>query len=240
MRKGSLRSNIVFEKEVPFHKLDLETSELDFAVSKSSIGKHTTLCARVFFFSQLRRPIELKFPGLLFYAWWDRPSEKNGLCQLPIVSSVFSVYTSWFGYNFNRFWKLHISLHGFKMNTVANGKNCWLWWYFLPNEAHYSSVISFLYYQCLFFFYTRAMDDRKTWLCDFYFQIFISIFSLLRYLAWIFFFKAPFFYASIRHMKPSSVAWEEPSAPTRKLPDSRSHSVCIIRCRCPGQNSSWT
>ena len=30
-------SNIVFEKEVIFYEFDLETSELDFEVSKSSI-----------------------------------------------------------------------------------------------------------------------------------------------------------------------------------------------------------
>ena len=34
---GSLLSNVVFEKEVIVHEFDFETSELDFAVSKSSM-----------------------------------------------------------------------------------------------------------------------------------------------------------------------------------------------------------
>ena len=65
MGRGSLWSDVVFEKEVIFQEFDFTTSELDFEVSKSSIWKHTTLCDKgVFSFigiSQLRWPIELKF-----------------------------------------------------------------------------------------------------------------------------------------------------------------------------------
>ena len=46
-------SNVVFKKEVIFHKFDFETSELDFEVSEASF---ITI-------SQLRRP------SLLFYAY---------------------------------------------------------------------------------------------------------------------------------------------------------------------------
>ena len=37
VRSGSLWSNVVFVKEVIFHKFDFETSSLEFEVSKSSI-----------------------------------------------------------------------------------------------------------------------------------------------------------------------------------------------------------
>ena len=37
VRNGSLRSNVVFKKEVIFHEFDFKTSELDVEVSKSSI-----------------------------------------------------------------------------------------------------------------------------------------------------------------------------------------------------------
>ena len=70
--------NVVHEKEVIFHEFDLETSELDFGVSKSRIWEHTTLCGKgVFSFiiniSQLRRPIEVKFSQtcVLFYAYFE-------------------------------------------------------------------------------------------------------------------------------------------------------------------------
>ena len=61
---------IVFEKEVIFQEFDLETSDLEFEVSISSIWRHTTLCDKVFFFiiiSQLRRPIELKFVQVCYF-----------------------------------------------------------------------------------------------------------------------------------------------------------------------------
>ena len=35
------------------------------------------------------------FTGLLFYTCWDTPSEKTGLRQLPIVSSVFNCGALW-------------------------------------------------------------------------------------------------------------------------------------------------
>ena len=66
VRKGSLWSNVVFEKEEIFHEFDFETSDLELEVSKSSKWKHTTSCDKVFFLSfivisQLWRLVELKF-----------------------------------------------------------------------------------------------------------------------------------------------------------------------------------
>ena len=79
-------SNVVFEKEVIFHKFDFETSELDFEVSKSSIWKHTTSCVFSFIIiSQLRRPIEVKRSQVfLFYAYVE-------IQQVRRLSSVNSV-----------------------------------------------------------------------------------------------------------------------------------------------------
>ena len=39
VRNGSLRSDVVFEKQVIFHEFDVETSSLELKVSKSSIMK---------------------------------------------------------------------------------------------------------------------------------------------------------------------------------------------------------
>ena len=50
------------------------------------------------------------FTGLLFYVCWDTPSEKTGLWQLPIVSTVFKAL---FGFR-NR----SIALH--KTNMTVN------------------------------------------------------------------------------------------------------------------------
>ena len=50
-------------------------------------------CFSVIIISQLRRPIELKFWQVCYFICscfcWDTPSEKTGLWQLPIVSTVF-------------------------------------------------------------------------------------------------------------------------------------------------------
>ena len=81
VRNGSLWSNVVFEKEI------IETSELDFEHRKA----HNFVWQGCFFlsFSQLRRPIGLKFSQACFvFIWWDTPSEKSGRWQLPIVSST--------------------------------------------------------------------------------------------------------------------------------------------------------
>ena len=97
VRNSSLWSDIVFEKSVIFHKFDFETSDLELEVSKSSIWLRTTSCyiKGVFFLSLLSR----NFDDLLnsnFHRFvilcicWGTPSEKNGLWQLPIVSSVFN------------------------------------------------------------------------------------------------------------------------------------------------------
>ena len=95
MRKGSLWSNVVFEKEGIFHVFDFETSELGFEVSKSSSWKHTTSCDKGIFssiiISQLQRPIEFKFSQVCYLVHWDTPSDKTGLWHLPKVSSVFKL-----------------------------------------------------------------------------------------------------------------------------------------------------
>ena len=71
MRNGSLWSDVIFEKEVIFHEFDLETSDLEFEVTKSSIWKHTTSCDQGVFsniiISQLWRPIELKFSQVCYF-----------------------------------------------------------------------------------------------------------------------------------------------------------------------------
>ena len=41
--------------------------------------------------SQLRRPAELKFSQVCYFMHFSRSSEKTGLWQLPIVSSVFTL-----------------------------------------------------------------------------------------------------------------------------------------------------
>ena len=58
---------------VIFHEFGFETSSLEFEVSKSSIGKHTTSCDEGNFssfivVSQPRRPIEFKFSQVCY---WD-------------------------------------------------------------------------------------------------------------------------------------------------------------------------
>ena len=72
MRKSSLWSNVVFEKEVIFHEFDLRAPKyLEFEVSKSSVSKHTTFCGKgVFTFiviSKLHRPLELKFSQVCYF-----------------------------------------------------------------------------------------------------------------------------------------------------------------------------
>ena len=96
MRNGSLWSNVVFAKEVIFHLFDLETSELDFEVLKSSIWKHTTSCDKGVFsciiMSQLGWPIGLKCSQVCYFMHMlSTPSKKTGLWQLPTVSSVFNM-----------------------------------------------------------------------------------------------------------------------------------------------------
>ena len=96
MRNGSLWSDKVFEKEVIFPEFDIETSDLEFEVSKSSEWKQTTLFDKgVFSFiiiSQLRRPIELKFSRVCYFMHYVEKHQLWRLVfdQLPIVSSVFN------------------------------------------------------------------------------------------------------------------------------------------------------
>ena len=92
VRNGSLWSAIFFEKEVIFHEFDIETSDLELEVSKSSVRKHTTLCDKdVFFLSLLSRNFDDWLSSnfhrfVILCICWDTPSEKTGLWQLPIVS----------------------------------------------------------------------------------------------------------------------------------------------------------
>ena len=86
MRKHYILTVIIFEFE-------FETSA---EVSNSNIWKHTTSCDKAGFsfiiLSQLRWPIEFKFSRVCYFCiCWDTPSEKTGLWQLPIVSSVFNL-----------------------------------------------------------------------------------------------------------------------------------------------------
>ena len=115
VRNRALWSNVVFKKEVIFHEFDLETSDLEFEVSKSSIWKHTSSC---FFFhtnSYLTTPVDQSSSNFhRFVIWcvcWDKtldtigncqrpvfslgvtPSENTGLWQLPKVSNVFKTLT---------------------------------------------------------------------------------------------------------------------------------------------------
>ena len=91
VRNGSLWSSVVFEKEVNFPEFDFKTSDL----SRNQPSKFTQLRVTretVFSFviiSQLRRPIELNFSQVCYFVHMLRYSEKTGLWQLPIVSSVF-------------------------------------------------------------------------------------------------------------------------------------------------------
>ena len=94
VRNGSLWGNVVFKKEVIFHQFDFETSELEFEAMKSRFWKHTTLCDKSVFFYKLSRnfnhQLSSNFHGfVILCTCWDTPSEKTGLWQLPIVSSVF-------------------------------------------------------------------------------------------------------------------------------------------------------
>ena len=83
------------KKKVIFHEFDFETSDSEFEVSKWSIWKHTTMCDNSVFssiiISQLRPPIELKFPHvfIFFLICWDTASEKTSLWQLSKVSRIF-------------------------------------------------------------------------------------------------------------------------------------------------------
>ena len=86
-RNGSLWSNIVFEKEVIFHKFNLDTSELDFEVFCSFITV-----------SQLQGPIELKFVHVCFFMhmlkytkWEDWPVfDNNQECPVSLSSTTTS------------------------------------------------------------------------------------------------------------------------------------------------------
>ena len=95
VRNGSLWSSVVFEKEVIFHEFDLETSDLEFDVSKSSIWKHTTLCDNGVFLSFISLNFDDQLSSnvyrfvILCILCRHTQAEKTGLWQLPIVSSVF-------------------------------------------------------------------------------------------------------------------------------------------------------
>ena len=95
MRNGSLWSNEVFEViSTQIFEFNFETSELDFEVPKSSIWKHTTSCEKracFFFFHYYLATLTTFYRFVILCICWDTPSEKTGLWQLPIVSSVFKM-----------------------------------------------------------------------------------------------------------------------------------------------------
>ena len=101
MRKGSLWSNVVFEKEIIVHEFDFETSDLAFDnVSKSSIWEHTT--SLLIIISQLRRPFELKFSQVCYfmhmlrYTKWEDWSLK---CSHVCFFLHMLRYTKWEGWS---------------------------------------------------------------------------------------------------------------------------------------------
>jgi hypothetical protein len=74
VRNGSLRSNVVFEKEVISHEFDFKTSEFDFEVPKSF--ENTQLRVTMLFFLPLLSrnfddQLSSNFTGLLFYAYGE-------------------------------------------------------------------------------------------------------------------------------------------------------------------------
>ena len=80
--------------EVIFHEFDFETSVIELEVSKSNIWKHTTLCDNGVFLTLISRNFDDQLSSnvhrfVILCICWDTPSEKTGLWQLPIVSSVF-------------------------------------------------------------------------------------------------------------------------------------------------------
>ena len=99
MRNSSLWNNVVFEKEVIFHEVDFETSDLELEVSKSTIWTHTTSCDKgVFFLSLLSRKFDdrlssnfHRFVRPILCICLDTPTLKASLWQLPIVSTVFNI-----------------------------------------------------------------------------------------------------------------------------------------------------
>ena len=131
MRNCVLWSNVVYEKEIICHELDFETSELDVEVSKSSIWKHTTACARVCFFFNYYLTGSATNYWAQIVTWcvvcicWDTPSEKTGLWQLPIMSSVFTHKPFWERYSIGqtkRFKLLYQCFNNKSISKVYLGK----------------------------------------------------------------------------------------------------------------------
>ena len=95
MRNGSLRYKLVLAKKVIFLEFDFETSDLELEGSKSSIWKHPYSCNKGVFLSLLSCNFDdWLSPNfhrcvILCILCWDTASEKTGLWQLPILSSVF-------------------------------------------------------------------------------------------------------------------------------------------------------
>ena len=99
MRNSSLWSNIVFEKEVFFHKFDSDTSELDWGLEIKHLESTQLRVTRVFILSILSGNFDdqlswnfLRF--VILCICWDTQSKKTGLWQLPIVSRVFNMTTT--------------------------------------------------------------------------------------------------------------------------------------------------
>ena len=168
MRNGSLWSNVVFEKGVIFHEFDFETSELDEVSKSTCIWKHTTSCDKVFFFfniiSQLRRPLSSNFHRfVILWICWDTLSEKTGLWQLPIVSTVFNMIYDYLPLQNQKIYcdliarRVYFSIHHKRSANVLN-KTCS---YFAPQ---YQPAFIELQRPLLSCSYTKVLraPDHKT------------------------------------------------------------------------------
>ena len=97
MRNGSLWSNVVFEKEVIFHKFDFETLDLELIWGLEI--KHQLESIQLkgcFFLSLLSRNFDKQLSSIFYklvilciQGCWDIPRDKTSHWQLPIVTTAF-------------------------------------------------------------------------------------------------------------------------------------------------------
>ena len=104
MRNNSHWSEVVFEIDIYFStktfEFYLETLELDFEVSKSSIWSTQLRVTRVLFLSLLSLNFDDELSSnfhrlVILCICWDTPSETTCLWQLPIVSTVQCLWLIW-------------------------------------------------------------------------------------------------------------------------------------------------
>ena len=99
MRNNSLWSNIAFEKKNLFPRIWFLNLRVRFwGPEIKHLKAHNFVWQGCFFFhyylstSVTNWMISNFHRFLILCICWDTPSEKTGLCQLPIVSSVFKAY----------------------------------------------------------------------------------------------------------------------------------------------------